>query len=438
MTQTIGRDYSPLSLLKFALPSIIMMGFMSLYTIVDGMFVSRYVGSNALSSVNIVYPVLNLLIAAGLMLATGGSAVVAKRFGEQKPEEARSTFSMVVAIGLAVSVLLTVLTMLLAEPICYFLGADDVLFANCKTYLCVLMLFAPACMLQTLYQSFFVAAGKPNLGLLLIICAGLANVMLDWLFIAVFQWGVAGAAMATGIGQMIPAVCGTIFFLSKKKDLYYAKFRVQGRLLLHICGNGSSEMVSQLSIAVVTLLFNLILMRLAGPDGVAAITIILYCEFLFSSLYLGFTIGVAPIFSFCFGAQDKERLRKLHKICCRFILGSALFLALTVFFGSSHIVAAFVEPGTATYEMASLGFSIFAVAYLFIGMNIYSSGLFTALSDGINSALISFSRTFVFTVISLLTLPALIGINGVWLAMPLAEFITAFLAFILRRKKLPM
>ena len=438
MTQTIDREYTPISLLSFAMPSILMMGFMSLYTIVDGMFVSRYVGSNALSSVNIVYPILNLLIAIGLMLATGGSAVVSKKFGERKAEEGRSTFSMVAAAGLSASILLTVLTFVLAEPLCYALGADDALFADCRTYLCTLMLFAPACMLQTLYQSFFVTAGKPNLGLILIVCAGLTNVVLDWLFIAVLKWGIAGAAFATGIGQVIPAVCGTIFFLQKKQELHYTKFHFHGRLLLHICGNGSSEMVSQLSIAVVTLLFNLILMRLAGPAGVAAITIILYCEFLFSSLYLGFTIGVAPIFSFYLGAGNFSKLRRLYRICCRFILATAVFLALAVFVCAPYIVGIFVTPGSAAYKMAALGFSIFSAAHLFIGMNIYSSGLFTALSDGLSSALISFSRTFVFTVIALLTLPAVLGVNGVWLAMPLAEFITFFLSFCLRKKKLPM
>lgn len=438
MTQSIGQKFTTFSLFRFALPSIVMMGFMSLYTIVDGIFVSQFVGSNALSSVNIVYPILNLLIAMGLMLATGGSAVVSKKFGEKKPQEARSVFSMVAAVGIAASLLLLFLTLLFAEPICYLLGSNELLIDDCRAYLCTLMFFAPACMLQSLYQSFLVTAGKPRLGLILIICAGLSNIVLDWLFIAVFHLGVSGAALATGIGQMIPAVCGSVFFLRRKSELYFTRFHLPKRLLLHICGNGSSEMVTQLSIAIITVLFNLILMKMAGPDGVAAITIILYGEFLFSSLYIGFTIGVAPIFGYAFGAQEQERLRWLHKVCSRFIVASALALTILVFLSSSYVVAAFVEPGSNTYNLAARGFAIFSITYLFIGMNIYSSGLFTALSDGITSALISFSRTFVFIVISLLVLPSLIGINGVWLAIPTAEFITAFLTLGLRRKRLPM
>lgn len=437
MTQSISQKFTALSLLRFALPTMVMMGVMSLYTIVDGIFVSRFAGSDALSSINIVYPVLNLVIAVGVMLATGGSAVVSKQLGEGSSEDARQSFSMITVTGVVTSIAILVATLVLAEPLCRILGADASLLANSKAYLCVLMLFAPACILQTLYQSFLVTAGRPKLGLVLILCGGISNVVLDYLFIAVLGWGVIGAALATGIGQLIPAVFGTLFFLVVKKDLYFTKFSLQGKILFHACGNGSSEMVTQLSNAVITVLFNLILMRMAGSDGVAAITIILYGQFLFSSLYLGFAIGVAPIFGFQFGAGRVWEVARLHNICRRFVMTWDVIVAALSFFCAPYIVSAFVSRGSATYELTRNGFILFSAAYLFNGLNIYYSGLFTALSDGKSSAVISFARTFVFILLSLVTLPAAFGINGVWLAVPLAEFLTVFLAVGLGRKKLP-
>lgn len=438
MTQSISQKFTAFSLLKFALPTMIMMGFMSLYTIVDGIFVSRFAGSDALSSLNIVYPVLNLLIAVGVMLATGGSAVVSKQLGEGKTEEAKETFSMITAVGVLAAVTLLVFTVMLAEPLCRLLGADDMLLADSKTYLVVLAFFGPACVLQTLYQSFFVTAGKPRLGLGLILCGGISNAVLDYVFIALFHWGVAGAAMATGIGQMIPAVFGTVYFFVVRKELHFRKFRMNGKILLHACANGSSEMVTQLSTAVITVLFNLILMKMAGSDGVAAITIILYGQFLFSALYLGFTIGVAPVFGFQYGAGNNRELKKLHRICTRFVLICNGVITAASLVCAPYIVLAFVSRDSAAYTLTLHGFILFSISYLFNGLNIYYSGLFTALSDGKSSAIISFSRTFGFILVSLMILPACIGIDGVWLAVPLAEFLTVFLALWLGKRKLPM
>lgn len=417
---------------------MIMMVFMSLYTIVDGIFVSRYAGSNALSALNIVYPVFSLLLAVGIMLATGGSAVVATKLGEGKKKEAREAFSMIAVVGIAACIVLLVLTMLFLEPVCYFLGSDDVLLRDCKVYLSILMFFGPACMLQTLYQCFFVTAGKPQMGLSLTVAGGIANAVLDYLFMGVWGWGVEGAAVATGIGQLIPAVVGTIYFLFVRKELYFVPFHFHGKMLLKACGNGSSEMVTNISNAIVTFVFNVILMRMEGADGVAAITIILYGQFLFSSLYLGFSMGVAPVFSFNFGAKKHGELRKLYRICSAFIWWSAIVIAVASYVGAPVIVQAFVGTGSRTYALAVSGFALFSIGYLFCGYNIFSSALFTAFSDGKNSALISFSRTFGFILVSLWILPELIGINGVWLAIPAAEFLTMFLAIGLNRKKLPI
>lgn len=314
MSSSLNQRFTPWSLLKFAAPSIVMMVFMSLYTIVDGIFVSRFVGSNALSATNIVYPVLNIAIAFATMLATGGNAIISRYLGEDRPQKANACLTQYVVIALGLGVLISILVQIFATPLSLFLGANDVLLHDCNMYLRTLLAFAPACMLQVLFQSYFVTAGRPTLGLLLSIGSGISNAVLDYLFIVVFQLGVAGAALATGIGQCIPAVVGLIFFFTNKQGLHFTKFSFYKRELLQACYNGSSEMVSQLSMAVVTVLFNIVLMRIAGEHGVAAITILLYGQFLFNSFYLGFSIGVAPIVGFQYGARNKVLLRRVYRI----------------------------------------------------------------------------------------------------------------------------
>lgn len=437
MSQSIGQKFTPLSLLKFAFPSVIMMVFMSLYTIIDGIFISRFLGDTALSAVNIVYPILSILLALGIMLATGGSAIVAAKMGAGKSSEARSDFSMLVFVGLSVSLLLLTVTLLFLEPICSLLGATDLLMPYSKAYLKILALFAPACMLQSLFQCFFVTAGKPHIGLTLTILGGLANAALDYIFLGVLHTGIEGAGIATGIGQTIPAVFGLFYFFFVKKDLYFTRFTFCFQTLLSASSNGASEMVSNLSNAVVTFLFNVIMMRLAGESGVAAITILLYAQFLFNALYLGFSMGVAPVFSFHYGARNYKELRKVYKISKWFVLLSSLGITVLSRLTAAPISRIFVEKNTETYTLAVSGFMLFSFSFLFSGFNIFSSALFTALSDGKTSAIISFTRTFGFIFLSLLTLPAFLGIYGVWLAIPTAEFLTVFLAvfFLLRQRK---
>lgn len=436
MSQSIEQKFTPKRLFWFVIPSVIMMAVMSLYTIVDGICISYFVGSNALSSVNIVYPVVSVLMAVGVMLATGGSALVAMQLGEGKKQHAREAFSLIFAVGIIVSIVMAVLTFVLREQLCFMLGANEQLLSDCIKYLCVLMAFGPACMLQSLYQSFLVTAGKPKLGMILTIAAGVVNAVLDVVFMGLFGMGVEGAALATGIGQVIPAVAGTLFFLKKEGDLYFTRFSIEGRTILQSCGNGSSEMVSQLANAVITVLFNTILMRMEGADGVAAITIILYGQFLLSSVYLGFSFGVAPIFGYQLGAGKKDEIKRLYRMCAITIAVSAIIITTTAVLGGDYIVRAFVSPGTKTYELASRGFWLFAFGYLFCGFNIFTSGIFTALSDGKHSAEVSFARTFGFLLISLLVLPKVIGIDGVWLAIPVAEGGTFLLSLFLTIKYL--
>ncbi|PHV69689.1 MATE family efflux transporter [Sporanaerobium hydrogeniformans] len=428
MSHNISQHFKTSTLLKFALPSIIMMLFMSLYSIIDGVFVSRFVGSQALSALNIVYPVISLLIGLGVMLATGGSALIGKTLGEGHAQKAREYFSLFLVTGFVIGILLAFLGNLLSEDLARLLGANDALIPYSIDYLRTSLLFAPASILQLLFQSYFITASRPKLGLLVTIGAGILNIILDYVFLVPLNLGVQGAALATGFGQLFAAIFGMVYFLVVRKSLYIVVPHFEPKILLKAATNGSSEMVSNLSSAIVTLLFNLIMMHLIGEDGVAAITIILYGQFLFNALYLGFSLGVAPIISYNYGSQNHLELQNIWYICKRFLwLSSSIIVILALFF-SETIVSIFVSKTSSIYTLANEGFFIFSINYLFAGFNIFASSLFTALSNGILSALISFMRTFICLVIALLVLPYFLGVLGVWIAVPIAEFITFFIA----------
>lgn len=436
MTNSIAQKFNAFSLLKFAFPTMVMMVFMSLYTIIDGIFVSRLVGSNALSAVNIVYPVISLLIACGIMLSTGGSAIVARQMGEKREQEARENFSLLTVVSVAVGIVIMVAGLLFLEPLCRILGGTPLIMEDCKIYLGVLLGFGPLTMLQMLFQVFFVTAGKPGLGLGLTISGGVVNMVLDYVFMGPMEMGVLGAALATGLGQAIMAVAGVGYFFWVKESLYFVKPVFRGNMLLQSCGNGSSEMVSNLSTAVVTFLFNVTMMELVGEDGVAAITIVLYGQFLFTALYLGFSMGVGPVFSFNYGNKNHVQLKRIYKICKWFIVFSSVAILAVALIFSEPIVRIFTGEANHTYALAVEGQFLFSFNYLFAGINIFASAFFTALSNGKISAIISFCRTFVFIVASIVLLPRIMGITGVWLAVPLAELVTMFISVgYLKRQK---
>lgn len=428
MTNSIAQKFNVFTLLKFAFPTMVMMVFMSLYTIVDGIFVSRFVGSNALSAVNIVYPVLNLLFACGIMLSTGGSAIVARQIGEKREQEARENFSLLAAVSVLIGIVILAVGLLFLEPLCRVLGATPVIMEDCKIYLGVLLGFGPLTMLQMFFQVFFVTAGKPGLGLVLTISGGVANMVLDYVLMGPMEMGVLGAALATGFGQAIMAIAGVGYFLKVKGNLHFVKPVFRGSVLLQSCGNGSSEMVSNLSTAVVTFLFNVTMMELVGEDGVAAITIVLYGQFLFTALYLGFSMGVGPVFSFNYGNRNHVQLKRIYKICKWFIVFSSVAILAVALIFSEPIVRIFTGEANHTYALAVEGQFLFSFNYLFAGINIFASAFFTALSNGKISAIISFCRTFVFIVASIVLLPRIMGITGVWLAVPLAELVTMFIS----------
>ena len=432
----ISRELSFPELFRFALPSIVMMVFMSLYTIVDGLFVSRFVGSDALSAVNIAWPLISLINAIGIMFASGGSAIVARQMGEGQEEEANRSFSLIALANVLLGTTLAALCLLFLEPLMGFLGAEGILRPLVADYLNLLLLFAPMSLFQMLFQNFFVTAGRPKLGLTLTILGGLANMVLDYVFIAVLNFGIRGAALATAMSYCIPAVGGLIFFfLLNRKGLHFTKPSRQLKLIWESCLNGSSEMVSNLSGSVTTLLFNLVMLDLAGSDGVAAITAVLYCQFLMNALFLGFSIGVSPVVSYHFGADNQNFLHKTLRSCILFtVISSALIFGIGLL-GAGPIVGLFFNGG-AVEELAVHGFRLFSIGFLFAGINIFGSGFFTALGNGKTSAAISFSRTFLFTVLGIIFLSRFWGMDGLWLAIPLAELLTAifvcWLARILR------
>ena len=426
----LSQNFTIKSLLKFAFPTIFMMIFMGLYTVVDTVFVARFADTNALSALNIVCPVINLIVGLGTMLATGGSAIIARKMGAGEHTRAAQDFTLIIGFGVLSGVLIVIFGTVFIDQIVWRLGAGNILFPYCKEYLFILLLFTPANILQVLFQNLIVTAGRPGIGMVLGVSAGTANILLDYIFMGPLEMGIKGAALGTGIGYMIPAVTGLLFFSTRKSTLYFRKPVMNISLLAESCANGFSEMVSQSAAAVTTYLFNRIMMKLLGENGVAAITIIIYTQFLLSSLFIGFSMGAAPVISYNYGKQDEKQLKNIFSICIRFIIFISITVFAIAFIFSPSYVCAFSEKGTPVYEITRNGFLIFSFSFLFCGLNIFTSAAFTALSNGKISAILSFLRTFGLITVLLLILPNLLGVTGVWLAVPIAELITMILSLV--------
>lgn len=422
MTENIlDQDWSVFSLLRFVFPTIVMMLFMGLYTIVDTIFVSRLVNTDALSAINIVCPIVNVTVGLGTMIATGGNAIVSWKLGAGKDQEAKEDFTLLVMTGGGLGLILLIVGLIWMEEILRILGASSRLFPYCKNYLTVLLLFAPANLMQTLFSNFFVTAGRPGLGFGLAVAAGIANIVLDTIFLIPCGMGMEGAALGTGIGYLIPAAAGIGFFMRGTGTLSFVKPRLRGNVVKESCLNGSSEMVSQLAAALTTYLFNITMMDLLGENGVAAITILIYSQFLLNTLFIGFSMGVAPVIGFNYGNKNYVRQRKVIGISLGFIglVSLAVFIFSVV--GGPCIVGWFAKPMSEVYEIAASGFAVFSYSFLFCGWNIFVSSMFTALSNGKVSAVLSFLRTFGLLAGGIVILPRFLGIDGVWLAVPVAE-----------------
>lgn len=428
MNNPLAQKINLSSLIKFAFPTIIMMIFMGLYTIIDTIFVSRFVNTDALSAINIVCPVINIIVGISTMLATGSSAIIAKKMGENKYYEANQNFSMIIIAGVIIAITITISGIIFIDQIIWGLGASKQLFKYCKDYLFIIILFTPASFLQILFQSLIITAGKPKLGLVLSISAGIINIVFDYLLIVPLNMGIMGSAIATSLGYLSVSLVGIYFFSSNNSTLKFVVPKFNRSVLINSCTNGASEMVSQFASAIATFLFNLIMMDLAGENGVAAITIIIYSQFLLTAFYIGYSMGIAPIISFNYGANNHTNLKKLFRLSKIFILSSSLIIFTLAFIFGKNIITIFTNNNLTVFSLAKNGFMIFAFSFLFSGFNIFSSAFFTALSNGRISALISFSRTFVFILLALLTLPKLFHITGVWLAIPIAEAVTILIA----------
>ncbi len=435
---TLGQKWSAGSLFRFAFPTIVMMIFMGLYTIVDTVFVAQFVNTDALSSINIVCPVINVTVGLGTMIATGGNAIVSRKMGAGENQEAREDFTLLIIIGAVIGFVILLGGTICIDKLIYVLGASELLFPYCKDYLLTLFLFIPANVLQTLFSNLFVTAGKPGLGFVLSILAGVANIILDYVFIVLCSLGIQGAALGTGFGYLIPTVAGLVYFTWNKGALSFTKPKLKWAVIKESCFNGSSEMVGQLATAITTFLFNNTMMDLMGEDGVAAITIIIYSQFWLNTLYIGYSMGIAPVIGFNYGNKNRIQQKKVFHISMRFIASASVLVFAISMFGGQCIVRLFADDTSEVYRIAANGFTIFSFSFLFCGLNIFTSAMFTALSNGKVSAVLSFLRTFGLLAGGILLLPRIWGITGVWLAVPIAEgimFVVSVLCLIHYRKK---
>lgn len=415
-------------LLRFVMSPVLMMIFTSLYSIVDGFFVSNYVGKSQFAAVNLIMPVCMAMGTIGMMIGTGGSAVVSQALGEGKRERANRYFSMFICFAVILSIILSVAGLVFVMPVSKALGAEGKLLDYCVEYGRVLIVGLTAFVLQNIFQSFFVTAEKPGLSLKMSVAAGLTNALLDFLFIVVFGWGLAGAAGATVIGQFVGGIIPVIYFFKENDSLLrLTKFSFEWKVLLKALGNGSSEMVTNLSSSVVNILYNFQLMKFAGENGVAAYGIIMYVNFIFMAIFFGYAIGSAPVIGYHYGAGNKGELKNLfHK---SIVLMSVTGILLTVLAEilTNPLVKVFASYDKELFDLTCRGFRIYSIAFIFMGINVWGSSFFTALGNGFLSALLSFMRTLVFQILVILILPMILGIDGIWGAIAVAEF----MAFIL-------
>ena len=438
-TIQLSEHFTYKKLIRFTIPTIIMMIFTSIYGIVDGIFVSNCVGSDSFAAVNLIMPVLMILGSIGFMIGTGGSALVSKTMGEGAKEKANKYFSMLIYFVVISGFILTIIGIIFIKPISCLLGAEGNILNDCVLYGKTLLIALIAFMLQNCFQSFLVVAEKPQIGLIISICVGLTNMALDFLFIYVFKMGVFGAALATGISQIIGGIIPLIYFISKNNSpLRLVKTKFEGKALVQACINGSSEMLTNLSMSLVNMLYNIQLMKFAGPNGVVAYGIIMYVGFIFTGTYLGYGIGSAPIISYHYGAGNKEELKNLFKSSV--ILMSVTSFVMTLFAEilSKPLAGIFVSYDRELLDMTIIAIRLFSISYIISGFNIFTSSFFTALNNGVVSATISFLRTLLFQIAMILILPTILGLNGIWLSVVVAEILALVVSWfflVINRRK---
>ncbi|MBQ7386647.1 MAG: MATE family efflux transporter [Clostridia bacterium] len=425
-------------LIRFTLPSIAMMIFTSVYGVVDGLFVSRFAGKVPFAAINLVMPLLIIMGAVGFMLGAGGTAIVSKTLGMKRKQLANEYFSLLVYVTAALGVILGAVGIIFARPVSSFLGAEGEMLDYCTTYARIVLLALPFFMLQNIFQSLFIAAEKPKLGLLVTVGAGVTNMVLDALFVGLFEWGLVGAAVATAISQFVGGIVPVIYFSRENTSLLrLVRTKFYGKMLFDACVNGSSELMSNIAMSVVTIFYNAQLMRFAGNDGIAAYGVIMYVAFVFVAIFIGFSIGSAPVIGYHYGADNRDELKNLRKkgflsmIVCGVAM-LALSIALAV-----PLCKLFVGYDEGLYLMTLRGFIIYAFSYLLAGINIFGSAFFTALNNGVISAVISFLRTLLFQCLTVILLPMIFELDGVWFSIIVSEILSCAvtLAFVVANRK---
>ena len=416
------------NIFKFAVPTIAMTVFMSFYTMVDGLFVSNLIGTNALSAINLTAPVIQVVTAISTMLATGGSAVIMKKMGEQKVSEAREDFTFLILVNVLVGVVMCGLGFLAMEPIFEGMNLTPEVTGYCVEYLSRYLLFTVPILLMNNFTLYMIASEKATLSLVCSVAGGVLNMILDYVFIGGLDLGISGAAVATGMGYSVTAVAGLFVFSQKKSLLHFRKPVLRFKVLANAASNGCSEMATALVTGIITMMFNWTMLRYIGEDGVAAVTIIMYVLMFVSSLYTGYSYGVAPMISYYYGEKNSEKLKKLVGMSLKVITGISMLSVAASLLLTKPLVSVFARPDNPVYDLAVTGNRICSIALLFIGFNIFASGMFTALSNGVVSAVLAFSRSFVFMLITMLVLPLILGVNGIWLATPAAELMALVLS----------
>ena len=426
-------------LFRFVLPSVAMMVFISIYGVVDGFFVSNFAGKTSFASINLIMPFVMILGGVGFMVGTGGTALVSQKLGEGDEKTAKRYFTMMIMLTVILGAVLTTFGLIFTENVAVFFGATPEMLGDCVLYGRIVISFTTAFMLQNVFQSFFVTAEKPKLGLGVIVIAGVTNMVLDFLLVGVFQIGLAGAAFATVTSECIGGLFPILYFARRNSSLLkLGRTHFNGKIFLCACGNGSSELMTNLSSSIVNSLYNIQLMNLAGENGVAAFGTIMYVNFIFIAIFLGYSIGSAPLVSYHYGAGNHDELKNLFQKSLRLIGIWGLMLFILAQLIARPLAAIFVGYDADLFSMTQNGFRIYCIAYLINGFNIYGSSFFTALNNGLISAAISFLRTLVFQLAAVLLLPLLLGINGIWSAVAVAELLTLGLTvtfFVRNRKK---
>lgn len=405
-------------LLRFTLPSIVMMVFTSIYSVVDGFFISNFAGKTAFAALNLIWPFLMILGGMGFMIGTGGTALVSRYLGAGQEERARRYFSMLVEFTALLGLILTAIGLIFMEPIARFLGATEEMIPDCVLYGRIVIAFNVAFMFQNVFQSFLVAAEKPRLGLVATVSAGVTNMVLDALLVGVFRWGLAGAALATGLSQTVGAVIPMVFFLNRENGsaLHFSFTPMEANPLLQACGNGASELMSNISGSIAAMVYNFQLLKFLGEDGVSAYGVIMYVGFIFVAIFVGYSIGSAPIISFHFGAENREELKNMFRKSYLLMAVWGIAMALAAYLLAGPLAKLFVGYDRQLCELTVHAMGLHCLAFLFTGANIFTSSLFTALNDGTVSAAVSFARSMVLQIATVLLLPGLMGPDGLWLA----------------------